>query len=304
MALIPKLSESDPIATIVAWAQARERIRAVLLTSTRAVSDAPVDALSDYDIILVVTELAPFASNRSWINDFGDVLVVYWDAVYPDPDFGMPMIGNVTQYADGLKIDFTVWTLDLFAQVLAAPALPDELDAGYRVLLDKDQLAAGLRPPTGHAYRPALPTLEAYQTWVNDFFSDPPYVAKCLWRDELLPAKWCLDHDMKHTYLRQLLEWRIALEYGGNVSVGALGKGLKRRLPPQIWSQLEACYAGAAIADNWLALDNTIVLFRQVAIEVGTQLGYPYPHELDQRVCAYVEHIRHMPSKQTGMISK
>jgi hypothetical protein len=39
---------------------------------------------------------------------------------------------------------------------------------------------------------------ETYQTLIQDFFSDAPYVAKCLWRDELLPAKWCLDYDMKY----------------------------------------------------------------------------------------------------------
>jgi hypothetical protein len=35
-----------------------------------------------------------------------------------------------------------------------------------------------------------------------------------------------------------------------------------------------------------------MALFRQVAIYVGTALGYAYPHDLDRRVTAYVEQIR------------
>jgi len=280
--------------TIIDWATARSLIRAVLLTSTRATANARVDSLSDYDVVLIVQDLQPFVTDRAWIDDFGAVLVVYWDSVYPDPDFGIDSCGNVTQYADGLKIDFTLWPVALFEQIVAAPALPAELDAGYRVLLDKDHLAATLRPPTATAYVPTPPTLTTYQTLINDFLSDAPYVAKCLWRDELLPAKWCLDYDMKHIYLRQLLEWRMEIDHGWSVPAGFLGKGLKKRLPAHIWPQVEQTFAGARIADNWDALAHTLALFRQVAVEVGQHLGYSYPHELHQRVTAYVDQIKQL----------
>jgi aminoglycoside 6-adenylyltransferase len=286
--------ERDMLDVITAWANARSAIRDVLLTSTRAIPNGRVDALSDYDVILIVEDIHPFADDRAWITDFGDVLVVYWDPVQPDPDFGIDYIGNVTQYADGLKIDFTVWPVALFQQIVAAPTLLAELDAGYMVLLDKDHLTDTLRAPTATAYVPARPTDTEFQIWINDFWSDPPYVAKCLWRDELLPAKWCLDEDMKHTYLRRLLEWRVEIDHGWSLPVGSLGKGLKKHLPPDIWAQLETCFAGAGLKENWAALENTMALFRQVAMEVGAHLGYAYPHDLDRRVTDYVEQIKRM----------
>src|SRR5678816_236230 len=144
--------------TIIQWAESRDNIRAVLLTSTRAVPGARVDALSDYDVILIVRSIQPFVEDRTWINDFGEVLVVYWDPVYPDRTFGIDMIANVTQYADGLKIDFTLQPVSLFEKIATAPALPAELDAGYRILLDKDQLTVSMLPPTGTAYIPKRPT--------------------------------------------------------------------------------------------------------------------------------------------------
>ncbi len=284
----------DLIPTLVQWATARSPIRAMLLTSTRAIPGAPVDALSDYDVILIVRDIHPFVADHTWLNDFGDVLVAYWDPIYSDPVFGIERCGNVIQYADGLKIDFNLWPVALFQQIVAAPTLLAELDAGYRVLLDKDQLTDALRPSTGMAYIPKPPTLEEYQTLINDFLSDAPYVAKCLWRDELLPAKWCLDYDMKHVYLRQLLEWRVEIDHGWSVPVGSLGKGLKKRLPPDIWTQVEQTFAGARLSDNWEALVHTLDLFRRIAIEVGEHLGYAYPHDLHQRVSAYVEQIRRL----------
>jgi aminoglycoside 6-adenylyltransferase len=286
--------ECDMLHIITEWARARDAIRAVLLTSTRAIPNGRVDALSDYDVILIVQDIRPFADDRAWIEDFGDVLVVYWDPIQPDPDFGADYIANVAQYADGLKIDFTLWSVAMFQQIVAAPTLLAELDSGYMVLLDKDHLTNTLRAPTGAAYIPARPTDTEYQIWINDFWSDPPYVAKCLWRDELLPAKWCLDEDMKHKYLRQALEWQIEIEHGWSLPIGSLGKGLKKHLSPETWAQLETCFAGAGSAENWAALENTMALFRQVAMQVGAQLGYAYPYDMDRRVSAYVEQIKRM----------
>jgi aminoglycoside 6-adenylyltransferase len=284
----------DVFDTLVRWAEQREPIRAMLLTSTRAVPKATVDFLSDYDVILILEDIHPFFDDRSWLGDFGEVLVVYWDPLHPDPEHGIEKTANVTQYADGLKIDFTLWPVELFQKIIRAPILQAELEAGYRVLLDKDGLTRGMKPPTHRAYIPTRPTNEVYQLLINDFFSDVPYMAKCLLRGELLPAKWCLDYDMKHVLLRPMLEWRVGVEHNWSIPTGSLGKGLKKQLPSEIWSQLENTYAGANARDNWEALFRTITLFRQVALEVGKSLGYEYPLELDQRVTAFAQRMRGM----------
>jgi len=283
---------NDIIGRLIRWGQERNSVRAMLLTSTRANPNAPVDIFSDYDVVLVVDDIHPFFEDRSWLGDFGDVLVVYWDPIHPSPEYGIEQVANVIQYADGLKIDFTLWPVELMQRIAQAPALPADLDVGYRVLMDKDHLTAELQPPTHTAYIPTPPTNDVYQKTIEDFFSDAPYVAKCLWRDELLPAKWCLDYDMKHVFLRVMLEWRMELDHGWSMPTGTLGKGLKKRLPPEIWSQLESTYTGADIEDNWEALFRTMTLFRQVAIEVGEGLGYVYPLNMDQRVTAFVQQMQ------------
>jgi Streptomycin adenylyltransferase. len=284
--------EDPVIAKLIQWAEGRDAIRAMLLTSTRAVPNATVDELSDYDVVLVVEDIHPFHEERSWLKDFGEVLVTYWDPIYPDPEYGLEKFGNVIQYADGLKIDFTLWPLALLKKIVQSPALPAEMDAGYRILLDKDNLTQAIKSPTYTAYIPVPPTKEAYQKAIEEFFSDAPYVAKCLLRGELLPAKWCLDYDMKHVYLRPMLEWLMGLHHNWSLPTGSLGKGLKKKLPPEIWSQLEASYAGADTADNGESLFRTMALFRQVAMEVGKGLGYDYPLDLDERVTAFVKNMQ------------
>jgi aminoglycoside 6-adenylyltransferase len=289
--------QDDVIKKLIEWAEGQDAIRAMLLTSTRAIPTAPVDVFSDYDVILVVKDIRPFFEDRSWLADFGEVLVVYSDPIYSNPEYGIENFANVIQYADGLKIDFTLWPVELLQKIVQAPALTAELDAGYRILMDKENLTDGMKPPTYTAYIPVPPTNELYQRTIEEFFSDAPYVAKCLLRNELLPVKWCLDYDMKHVYLRPMLEWRMELDHDWSMPTGSLGKGLKKRLPSDIWSQLESAYAGASVADNWEALFRTMALYRQVAMEVGEGLGYAYPYELDQRVTKYVQDMRYQAQR-------
>jgi len=284
---------TDPSAVmdhIKQWALQQESVRAALLTGSRANPTASVDRLSDYDVILIVTDIQPFFETRSWVNDFGEVLVAYWDPLYRDPVGGLDQFGNVIQYTGGLKIDFTLCPLESFHRM--SDPLNDELDAGYRVLVDKDDLTTSMPAPTYTGYLPDLPAQDQFMQFVEEFFSDAPYVAKCLWRDELLPAKWCLDHDMKHNYLRPLLAWRTRMNSAGAVRLGALGKGIKKALTPSEWEQLEKTYAGADIEENWQALFRTLQFFRQIALEVAHGLGLVYPLELDENVTNYVHFIK------------
>jgi aminoglycoside 6-adenylyltransferase len=264
----------------------------MVLTSSRAIAGAPPDVFSDYDVILALTEILPFFESRAWLEAFGHVLVLYRDPLHPYR--GLPASGYVTQYEGGLKIDFCLWPVETLQQVAADPQLPDELDAGYRVLLDKDHLAGGLKPPTYKAYIPAQPTKTEYLTMIELLFHNATYAAKHLWRDDLMAAKSSLDGAMKQDDLLPMLEWLIEIDHGWSVKPGPYGRRLKNWLRPELWSELEATYTGAGLEANWEAMFRTIALFRRVAIEVGERLGYAYPHDLDRRAVAYLERVRNL----------
>jgi len=290
--LLNTATEEEVIQGLTRWGEQQARVRAMLLTSSRADPRAPVDVLSDYDVILAVPDVRPFYDDRAWLGDFGPVLVVYRDPLKPDDN--LQQFGYVTQYENGLKIDFTICPVEILRREVADPQLPDEFDAGYRILLDKDHLTEGLKPPTHRGYIPTPPTEAEYQTAVELFFHEASYTAKHLWRDDLMAAKYNLDHGMKLENLRVLLEWRIEIDHDWSVKPGAYGRGLKKRLRPDLWAELEGTYVGAGLEENWEAMFNTIALFRKVAIEVGDHLGYAYPHVLDRRAVAYLQKVKNL----------
>jgi aminoglycoside 6-adenylyltransferase len=81
-----------------------------------------------------------------------------------------------------------------------------------------------------------------------------------------------------------MLEWRMEIDHKWSLPTGAHGKGLKHYVNPAIWQKLESTYVGAGKEDNWQALFTTIGIFRQVASEVASGLGFSYPQDLESRV--------------------
>jgi len=276
---------------LINWAEQEKAIRTVLLTSNRANPRASTDRYSDFDVVLVVEDIHVYFENRDWLNIFGRVLVTYWDDIYRSVTFDSELVGSVIQYED-TRIDFTLWPVDLLCKIVEAKQLPDDLDVGYKVLLDKDGIAQSLQPPTFTAFIPKPPSNAVFQKTVEDFLSVAPHLAKCLWRGELLPVNWCLDSEMKHNFLRVMLEWRIEIDHNWSLPTGALGKGLKKYLSTERWTQLEGTYVGANIYENWEALLKTLALFHEIALEVAINLGFSYPEAMHQGVVHYVSELR------------
>jgi len=281
--------EEAVLERLVAWGRARPDVGAMVLTSSRARGDETVDLLSDYDLILAVTDAQRLAQDDAWQLDYGRPMVRWGDE---GARYGWPTFFRGVVYEDGVKIDYSLWPLALVDEVSAREALPDVLDVGYRVLLDKDGRTSGWPPPTYRAHVPPRPTEGEYRALVEELWWSATYMAKSLWRGELVFAKFCLEYDMKLVALRRLLEWRLEIDHDWSVRPGVWGRGLERRLPPDTWSALASTYVGADLEANWAALLRTTALGRQVASEVAAALGYTYPQDVDDEVSAYVNSIR------------
>ena len=286
----PNQKQPQIIEQLVHWGEREPLVRAMVLTSSRAIPHAAIDAFSDYDIILALSDIQPFFTNRTWPETFGRVLALYRDPLIFDR--GLERSAYVTQYEDGLKIDFNLWPAELLKRIAAEPQLPDEFDAGYQVLLDKDNLAAGLQSPTYRAYIPTPPGETQYHDKIESFFLDTTYVAKFLWRDDLMAAKHMLDHSLKHDHLLPMFEWLIEIDHDWSLKLGPYGRGLKRRLREDLWADFEQTYTGLDLESNWSALFRTMDLMRRVATEVGESFGYRYPDELEQRVRNYLNWVK------------
>jgi aminoglycoside 6-adenylyltransferase len=283
--------ERDVLRKLNGWADADPCIRAVILTSSRARPEGPVDALSDYDVILALRDVGRFTADDRWLFAYGTPMVRWTDE---HELYGMATYFRGVVYTDGVKVDYTLWPEVLMDRVADA-ALPEELDVGYRVLLDKDGRTAGWPRPTYRAHIPSRPTRAEYEAAVEEFWWGTTYAAKSLWRGELAFAKFILDYDIKLVAFRRLLEWRIELDHDWSIKPGAYGRGLERLLPREVWRDLAATYVGIGTEANWEALFRLSALFRRVAAEVGDALGFTYPRGVDESVSAYLDEVRHLP---------
>lgn len=166
------------------------------------------------------------------------------------------------------------------------------------MLLDKDHLTDGLQPPSYTGYIPKPPTEAEYQEVVEVFFLEAIYVAKLLWRDDLMAAKYILDNMMKQEHLRPMMEWHLETDHQWSVKPGPYGRRMKKWLRHDLWTELEGSYTGAGFEENWQALYRKIDLMRKTAREVGERLGYAYPHELDRRTLAYLKKIKNLENRE------
>src|SRR6478672_4007944 len=104
-------TEKEIKTLILDIAEKNEIIRAVLLTGSKANPNVRKDKLQDFDIIYFVTQLDTFTQNHSWIDVFGERLIMQ----LPDE----MAIGERDQYAfhylllftDGNRIDLTLLPL-------------------------------------------------------------------------------------------------------------------------------------------------------------------------------------------------
>jgi len=279
-------THSISIVPFLRWAEKQDDVRAAILTSTRAIPGGQVDEFSDYDIILVVEDVHPYHASRAWLESFGPLLTLYRDPIMMEDCFATT--GNITHYENGLKIDFTLWPVGMLQHVAAAERLPDEFDAGYRILLDKDGLTVGLKPPTYSAYIPAPPTDEQYHEQIEVFFNDAIYTAKYLRRGDIAAACYIQDAMMNQEHLIPMLVWLYEIEHGWQIKPGPHGRRIQKYLRPELHDDLLATYPTGSEADGWRCLDRAMALMRRAGCEVGAALGFVYPEDLHERVVAFI----------------
>jgi aminoglycoside 6-adenylyltransferase len=251
-----------------------------------------MDLLSDYDLILAVPDANQFVRNDAWISDYDQPMVRWGD---------QGEIHQLTTYFRGviyqnyIKIDYSIWPVELLERIATASTLPDQLDVGYLTLLDKENQTARWRPPSYRAHIPAKPTEAEYLALIEEFWWGTTYVARSLWRADLAFANWMLDADLKLETMRRMLEWLIEIKHNWSLKPGVHGHGFEQLLPPDIWSAFASTYVSLDVGKIWAALNRVIAIFRQVAPAVGHALGYTYPQQMDDQVSAYLEAICKLP---------
>jgi aminoglycoside 6-adenylyltransferase len=271
---------------IIAWARENDQVRLMLLTSSLANPQAPVDDFSDLDIELVLVDAPSFFNDHQWLSIFGKVIAKVSEG---EEAFDGKNAMHMVLYDDHTKVDFKLLSVGQFLQI---DELYEDWDVGYIVLVDKDGLSKGMPPPTYRSTWIKKPTAEKYNQVLNDFWWDLTYVAKCLARDNLFYAKFMTEDNIRSQYLVKMIEWYIGMQHNWEVTTNKYGRLFKQFLTPEMWSKIEATFSGSDIKDNWRALFAYTEIGRELGISVAGQLGYQYPYQLDKDIMQYLQKIR------------
>jgi aminoglycoside 6-adenylyltransferase len=280
-------SDQEIVALLLETANSDERIRAVILNGSRANPNAPRDPFCDFDVVFLVTDVAPFDRNREWLDRFGEIMIMQvpeeMQTPPPSKDGGFTYL---MQFTDGSRIDLGIYPLSA-----VEARTGDSLTV---VLLDKDGIIPPLPPPSEKDYLPQPPTPKAFADCCNEFWWVGPYVAKGLWREQLPYARTMLDRVLRDE-LTRMAGWYVGVRTGFSRNPGKFGKYLQRYLEPELWALFEQTYSDAGYEHSWDALLSMGQLFRTLALAVADHFRFEYPQGDDARVTAYLERIRSLP---------
>jgi len=276
-------SEQEMMDLILSVAQADERIRAVLMSGSRANPAVPKDKYQDYDITYFVEDITSFRNDPAWAEErFGKPLIMQMPEAmrYPEGDgtFAYMMI-----FPDGVRIDITFDHRKYIDN--GEPAV---------VLLDKDNGRGFLPPlpaPSDEHWHIEPPSPLFYYSCCNNFWWCLNNVAKGIARDELPYVMHMLNEVVRHE-LHDMINYYIGAKRGFSLSTGKSGKYFKKYLPQELYAQYAATYSGSDYADIWAAIDTMCDLFHTLAVEVAAHFGFTYRQEEEDGIREYLRMVR------------
>jgi aminoglycoside 6-adenylyltransferase len=277
-------TEEQVIEQVLAFARDHDEIRAVVMNGSRANPIPAKDLFCDYDIVYYVDNPRRFLEDQRWIQYFGSLVILQQNDFV---DHELEGFIFLMLFADGVRIDLCFDALPTLAYLGE--------DTLTVVLLDKDQRAPSIPPPSDQGYLTLRPSRKEFDEALNEIFWCSNNIAKGIWRGELPYVKSMLDVIVRPCIL-QVLAWYAADLHGWAINTGKFGKWLEKYLPVPIWERYVTTYSGTDYEGIWDALLEALRLVRETGRALADSLGYAYPLEDDRRVVEYLRHVRALPA--------
>jgi len=254
-----------------------------MILSGSLASKGKKDFLSDYDIALYCYDIN-FLKKDDWLYEIQD----YWVCIHDKFNFfDYEIPTRLTIFDENFKADFSFHPLDILEKLSSAKVLPDDYDNGYEILIDKDNALINMSMPTFEGFKIKKPDSSEFQRNINEFWFEVYHTGKYLYRNDLWTVK-LRDVTIKENIL-QMLEWNHAAKCSWNFSPKNYGKGMKGWIDENLWKELNLCFGKFEKQDSLQSLQNTIKLYRRIAIETAKHLGYEYNLILDKRISKFLD---------------
>jgi len=272
-------SEKEMFDLFLNFANNDGRIRVVGMEGSRTNINIPKDGFQDYDITYIVTDKDSFTKNDDWLGVFGKRIFLQKPEAMDLFPAGTNGFNYLMLFEDGIKIDLTILPIELLDEYLKNDKL-------IKILLDKDGLVSNLPIPTDKDYWINKPSAAYFDDCCNEFWLVSTYIAKGLFRKELLFASWHMEQ-IERIELLRMLSWKIGIDYGYSFSIGKHSKFINKYLSENEWGLLMKTYRMDSIENCRAALESAHTLFRQAAHYVADKFGYVYP-DYDVQITSYI----------------
>lgn len=262
--------ESEMMELIMKKAREDDRIRAVAMDGSRANKNAVHDQYSDFDIVYFVTDVREFTKDKSWVNYFGEILILQCPMdwyLHPYDYSSSDSFTYLIQFTDGNRIDLTL----IDVKNIEAERSKNEPRI---ILLNKDNFTALKLIENEEAFFIQPPSEMEFHNTTNEFRWLSLYIAKGLCREEFYYVKYCFDVSIMKMFMK-MLNWTIGLHYDFKVTTGAHNKYLKRYLSDTDMKRVQEIFPDGSYTNIWDKLF----------------LMYDYFHELEGEVAEYFHFI-------------
>jgi len=280
-------TEQQIMDLVLTVAEQDKRIRAVGMNGSRTNPNVPKDIFQDFDIVYLVTEMYSFLNDLNWVDIFGERIIMQTPenmSMFP-PELG-DRFSYLMLFTDGNRIDLTLIPIEEKDEY----GKKDKLTI---ILMDKDNILLEVPPPTDEDYWVKQPSVEFFADCCNEFWWVSTYVAKGLWRKEILYAAEHLNNVVR-PMLFKMLEWKVGIETDYSVSIGRSGKYLEKYLPEEEWQEVLSTFPNGSYESIWKALFGMCDLFHSTAIFVADNLDFNYSYEEDKKVNAYLKRVERL----------
>jgi aminoglycoside 6-adenylyltransferase len=279
-------SSDDVKKLILGIAENDARIRAVLLTGSRANNKIIADKYQDFDVIFIVTDQLSFISDHGWVNIFGEKLI--WqlpDEMILNNDETENTFGfhYLMLFRDGNRIDLTLFPID---------KMKDQFhhEESSITWLDKDKLFPAEYEANDTHYLIKKPTEKQFLDVCNEFWWVSTYVAKGLIRNEITYSKEMLERFVRPMFMK-IIEWHVGDKTEFSVSFDKGGRFMKNFLPDTIYDRVLQTYSDQHPENNWKALFIMMELCSELASSVADALGFHYNADEEKNVSKYIKQL-------------
>ena len=170
------------VANLMAWAEEKDDIRAVILFGSRARAEHPADAWSDVDALILARDPVLYWRDTDWLAHLGPEALHFTE---PTPDAQGREVRALLE--GGLDVDLVLAPTDAVAGS-ARWFYIELLQGGARGLVDKDSLLPTLLAGGPLAPDPWPVAVDEFTNLVSDFWFHTVWTAKKNRRGELWVA--------------------------------------------------------------------------------------------------------------------